>query len=106
MNRGKCAGYRAQSRPFILAMRRNPRLVTVSGKTESDFAEAVMDVSVSEAAAILGRLGGRRGGQSRSLAKVSAARQNGKLGGRPKLSDAQIQKFADKVVGEWRELAK
>jgi hypothetical protein len=60
-----------------------------------------MSVSISEAAAALGR----RGGQSRSLAKVAAARQNGKRGGRPKLTNAQIEKFADKLVNEWRTLA-
>lgn len=65
-----------------------------------------MAISVSEAAAILGRVGGRVGGQSKSPAKISAARQNGKLGGRPKLTNAQIEKFADKLVTEWRELAK
>jgi hypothetical protein len=61
----------------------------------------MMDVSVSQAAATLGRLGG----QSRSQAKVAAARQNGKLGGRPKVSNAQIERFADKLVNEWRTLA-
>jgi hypothetical protein len=61
-----------------------------------------MSVSISQAAAVLGR----RGGQSRSLAKVSTAQQNGKRGGRPKLTNAQIEKFADKLVTEWRELAK
>jgi len=61
-----------------------------------------MSVSISQAAAVLGR----RGGQSRSLAKVSTAQQNGKRGGRPKLTNAQIEKFASKVVADWRELSK
>lgn len=60
-----------------------------------------MAISVSEAAAVLGRLGG----QSKSPAKVKAVRENGKRGGRPKLTNAQIEKFADKVVSEWRALA-
>jgi hypothetical protein len=64
-----------------------------------------MDVSISEAAAILGRVGGRVGGQSKSLAKIRAARENGKRGGRPKLTNAQIEKFADKLVSEWRTLS-
>jgi hypothetical protein len=37
-----------------------------------------------QAARILAKLGARKGGQSRSPAKVAAARRNGKLGGRPK----------------------
>lgn len=32
----------------------------------------------------LGRLGGKVGGKSKSAAKAAAARENGKLGGRPK----------------------
>jgi len=63
-------------------------------------------MEVSEAAAILGRLGGRVGGRSKSPAKLKAARKNGLRGGRPKLTNAQIEKFADKLVTEWRELAK
>ena len=39
---------------------------------------------ISDAAAALGRLGGMRGGRSRSAAKVAASRANGKKGGRPK----------------------
>jgi hypothetical protein len=35
-------------------------------------------------AVILGRRGGRVGGKSKSIAKIRAARRNGKLGGRPK----------------------
>lgn len=38
----------------------------------------------SEAASILGRLGGLKGGKSKSKAKVAAARENGKKGGWPK----------------------
>jgi hypothetical protein len=63
-------------------------------------------MEVKAAAAILGRLGGRVGGRSKSPAKLKAARENGKLGGRPKLTNAQIEKFADKVVADWRELSK
>ena len=36
------------------------------------------------AAAALGRLGGMKGGKSKSAAKVAAARANGRKGGRPK----------------------
>lgn len=39
---------------------------------------------ISTAAAALGRLGGMKGGKSRSAAKVAAVRANGKLGGRPR----------------------
>ena len=39
---------------------------------------------ISDAAAALGRLGGMKGGRSRSAAKVAASRANGKKGGRPK----------------------
>lgn len=42
---------------------------------------------MTNAAAVeLGRLGGLKGGKSRSKAKQAAARKNGKLGGRPKLN--------------------
>jgi hypothetical protein len=61
-----------------------------------------MAVSVSEAAAILGRLGG----SVKSPRKAAACRANGQRGGRPKLNNAQIEKFASKVVADWRELAK
>ncbi len=36
------------------------------------------------AAVALGKLGGRKGGKSKSEAKVAAARANGAKGGRPK----------------------
>lgn len=39
---------------------------------------------ISDAAAALGRLGGIKGGRSRSAAKVAASRANGRKGGRPK----------------------
>lgn len=39
---------------------------------------------LSFAAAALGRLGGMKGGKSRSAAKVAAVRENGRNGGRPK----------------------
>jgi hypothetical protein len=38
---------------------------------------------VRAAAALLGRKGGKIGGRSRSPAKIKAASENGKLGGRP-----------------------
>lgn len=40
--------------------------------------------AISSAAAALGRLGGMKGGKSRSAAKVAAVRENGKKGGRPR----------------------
>ena len=39
---------------------------------------------ISQYAAALGRLGGMKGGRSRSAAKVAAVRENGKKGCRPK----------------------
>ena len=39
---------------------------------------------LSSAAAALGRLGGMKGGKSRSAAKIAAVRENGRKGGRPK----------------------
>lgn len=39
---------------------------------------------LSAAASALGRLGGMKGGKSRSAAKVAAVRENGIKGGRPK----------------------
>jgi hypothetical protein len=59
-----------------------------------------MPVSVSEAAAILGR----RGGSVRSPRKSAACRANGKRGGRPKLTNKQIEEFATKTVNEWRDI--
>lgn len=38
---------------------------------------------ISKAAAVLGRLGGLKGGRARSPAKIAASRKNGKKGGRP-----------------------
>jgi len=35
---------------------------------------------------------GRRGGSSRSLVKVEAARENGKLGGRPRKEKENVQR--------------
>jgi hypothetical protein len=58
-------------------------------------------VSVSEAAKILGQ----RGGQAKSPAKATAARKNGKLGGRPKITNAQIEDFAEKMVSAWRDIS-
>jgi hypothetical protein len=42
---------------------------------------------LSEAAAILGKEGGKIGGKSKSPAKIAAARSNGELGGRPKVKN-------------------
>jgi hypothetical protein len=58
-------------------------------------------MKVSEAASILGRLGGK----AKSKRKATACRANGKRGGRPKITNAQIEHFAERVVGQWRELA-
>jgi hypothetical protein len=57
-------------------------------------------MNVSEAMSELGRIGG----QVKSPAKAAAARRNGKLGGRPKITDAQIRRFASKVIDDWRRL--
>lgn len=59
-------------------------------------------ITLSDAARILGQ----RGGAVKSTAKATAARKNGKLGGRPKITNAQIEKFADKMLAGWRELSK
>jgi len=40
--------------------------------------------AISQAAATLGRIGGRIGGKRSTPAKRRAARENGKLGGRPR----------------------
>ena len=37
----------------------------------------------------IGKEGGKRGGKSKSQAKVEAARNNGKLGGRPRKSKTE-----------------
>jgi hypothetical protein len=73
-------------------------------ETNSEFGGAVMEVSSSEAARVLGRAGGRVGGRVKSPAKAAAARANGKRGGRPKVSNAQIEQFAAKILTEWREI--
>ena len=46
--------------------------------------EMKYESELSFAAAALGRLGGMKGGKSRSAAKVAAVRENGRKGGRPK----------------------
>jgi hypothetical protein len=51
-------------------------------------------MDITEAAKFLGALGGKIGGKSRSLAKIRAARRNGKLGGRPKGSKNRPQPVA------------
>ena len=55
-------------------------------------------MTLSDAAAALGR----KGGKAKSDAKAAAARANGRKGGRPKLSDRQIDKLAAKFVAELR----
>ena len=57
---------------------------------------------VSSAAAALGRLGGMKGGKSRSAAKVAAVRENGRKGGRPKGSKNKAKVEDDE---EWRKSA-
>ena len=52
--------------------------------------------SISEAAAALGRLGGMKGGKSRSAAKVAAVRVNGAKGGRPKGSKNRAKAAANR----------
>ena len=61
-----------------------------------------MAVSVSEAAAILGRLGG----SVKSPRKAAACRANGQRGGRPKITNKRIEEFATKILTEWREIKK
>lgn len=63
-----------------------------------------MEVSISECARILGQRGGRIGGSVKSPRKAAACRANGKHGGRPKLTNKQIEQFANKVITEWQEL--
>ena len=52
---------------------------------------------LSFAAAALGRLGGMKGGKSRSAAKVAAVRENGRKGGRPKGSKNRPKSASDKL---------
>lgn len=52
---------------------------------------------LSAAAAALGRLGGMKGGKSRSAAKVAAVRANGRKGGRPKGSKNRQKSASDKL---------
>jgi hypothetical protein len=42
-------------------------------------------------ARILGRLGGLKGGKSRSPAKVAAARRNAQLAGRPRRTEGRLR---------------
>lgn len=49
---------------------------------EPTFGDAISELGFKDAARLLGR----KGGQSRTRAKVQAARVNGKKGGRPKES--------------------
>lgn len=53
---------------------------------------------ISAAAALLGRVKSER--------KAAASRENGKRGGRPKITNRQIERFAEKTVAAWRELSK
>ncbi len=59
--------------PDLVQLRRDGMILAVNVESEA-----------MVSAVILGRLGGKVGGKSRSAAKVSAARANGKKGGRPK----------------------
>lgn len=59
-------------------------------------------MTTSEAMTQLGRIGG----SVKSEKKAAACRANGKKGGRPKLTNKQIEQFADKVVADWREMNK
>ena len=47
-----------------------------------------IDLALSDAGKLLGRKGGLSGGKSKSERKRIAARENGKLGGRPKKGKA------------------
>lgn len=75
-----------------------------------------MSKSASQAAAILGKLGGKIGGLSKSPKKIAACRENAKRGGRPampavdriakaivkggkgRVSEADAMKFATEIV--------
>ncbi|PYR44537.1 MAG: hypothetical protein DMF95_23215 [Acidobacteria bacterium] len=60
-------------------------LLFMSRKAPPPRAVALPSASeIRAAAGILGRKGGRIGGLSRSPAKIASARENGKLGGRPR----------------------
>lgn len=49
---------------------------------------------INKAASLLGK----KGGQSKSKAKISAARENGKKGGRPKKIKPNIDTYQDKNI--------
>jgi len=49
---------------------------------------------------ILGSAGGKIGGRSKSEAKIAAARNNGKLGGRPKGSKNRVQRRSKTSIKE------
>lgn len=53
-----------------------------------------MATELQNAAAVMGR----KGGQSRSLAKVEAARRNAKLGGRPPIGNAKDRRRRARAV--------
>ena len=54
---------------------------------------------ISEAAAILGK----KGGKSKSAAKVAAVRENGKKGGRPPQKTFRIYSSQGSDFGSWRD---
>lgn len=67
-----------------------------------------MTANISKAAAAMGR----RGGQSTSLAKTSAARANGQAGGRPSLRDQAaarvensptLRQYTAYIMADWPE---
>ena len=48
-------------------------------------------VTKSEMRRVFGYIGGKKGGKSRSPAKIAAVRENGKKGGRPKRPQMELK---------------
>jgi hypothetical protein len=77
------------------------KFITLAGteyvaKEESD--KILEKRSLSAAAAMLGARGGAVGGKSTSPAKQTASRNNGRLGGRPHMSEAEARKAGYEIV--------
>jgi len=66
-------------------VRDHPIPMTAKGCTQEEIEESLRFFQ-----SVLGSVGGKKGGRSRSEAKVAAARENGKKGGRPKGSKKKL----------------